>query len=43
MLQNDYNTKIVNVNWRHEIIEIEITTTIYDSDSRLWNEIKTVS
>jgi hypothetical protein len=45
MLQNDYHTKIVNVNWRPHVIELEITTTIYNNyDSgicSLWKEIRT--
>lgn len=42
LLSNEYNTKVVSVNWTGKGIEIEITTDIYqqrdDIGSNLWDE-----
>lgn len=42
LLSNDYNTKVVSVNWTGKGIEIEITTDIYQErdsiGSNLWKE-----
>lgn len=42
LLSNDYNTKVVSVNWKGKGIEIEITTDIYQerdsSGTGLWYE-----
>ena len=39
MLQNAYNTKIVNINWMPRKVELQITTDLFDNDSSLWEEI----
>ena len=42
MLSNEYNTKVVSVNWTGTGIEIEITTDMYQQrdsiGSNLWEE-----
>jgi hypothetical protein len=37
LLLIDYHTKIVNVNWTPNVIELEITTTWYEG-GRFWEE-----
>ena len=40
MLQNCYQNKIVNINWLSDSVELEITSVIYENESRLWDECK---